>query len=162
LLLQEQPEADKASLLDGVRMEYTLSGDVIRITVRRDVQGIKVSTPLEVGRIRAYTGQMTLGHIELDREPEEELDPIEWAYVSAQAHEATLRELAKLKAKLDGEQGTLDKLNAQLDDFIKAKGEAETAMLQQFMTLLNEKKRKIRDQNRLLASSKVDSTIGKR
>jgi hypothetical protein len=104
---------------------------------------------------------MTLGQIELHREPDEELDPIDWAYASAQAHNLTLRELADLKAKLDGEQGTLDKLNAQLDDFIKAKNETETAMLQQFMTLLNEKKRKIRDQSRLLAGAKADSATGK-
>lgn len=34
-------------------------------------------------------------------------------------------------------------------------------MLQQFMVLLNEKKRKIRDQSRLLADAKVDSVTGK-
>lgn len=34
-------------------------------------------------------------------------------------------------------------------------------MLQQFMELLNEKKRKIRDQNRLLASAKVDKDTGR-
>jgi hypothetical protein len=34
-------------------------------------------------------------------------------------------------------------------------------MLQQFMGLLNEKKKKIRDQNRLLASAKVDQDTGK-
>lgn len=104
---------------------------------------------------------MTLGQIDLDREPDEELDPIDWAYTSAQAHNATLRELADLKARLDGEQGTLDKLDAQLDDFIKSKNETETAMLQHFMVLLNEKKRKIRDQARLLAEAKVDSAAGK-
>jgi hypothetical protein len=58
-------------------------------------------------------------------------------------------------------QDTIDKLNAQLEDFIKTKHEAETAMLQRFMELLNEKKRKIRDQSRLLAGAKVDKEVGK-
>jgi methionyl-tRNA synthetase len=73
----------------------------------------------------------------------------------------TLQELADLKTRVHSEQDTIAKLNAQLDDFIKTKNETETAMLQQFMQLLNEKKRKIRDQNRLLATAKVDSSVGR-
>lgn len=72
-----------------------------------------------------------------------------------------MKELADAKSHANSEQSTIAKLHAQLDDFIKTKNEAETAMLQQFMELLNEKKRKIRDQNRLLASVKVDKTAGK-
>jgi hypothetical protein len=72
----------------------------------------------------------------------------------------TLQELADLKARAHSEQDTIAKLNAQLDDFIKTKDETEAIMLQQFMQLLNEKKRKIRDQNRLLATVKVDSSVG--
>lgn len=68
--------------------------------------------------------------------------------------------MADLKARFSSEQDTISKLNAQLEDFIETKNEAETAMLQQFMELLNEKKRKIRDQSRLLAGVKVDRTTG--
>jgi hypothetical protein len=103
---------------------------------------------------------MTLGEFELKREPEEEIDPIDWAYTSARAHNLALKEMTRLKARLDAEQGTIDKLNAQLEDFINTKNEMETAMLQQFMELLNEKKRKIRDQSRLLAGAKVDKATG--
>jgi ABC-type uncharacterized transport system auxiliary subunit len=105
--------------------------------------------------------QMTLGQIELRRDEVEEINPVDWADASAQAHSEALQEKAQLKAELDGAQSRLDKLNAQLEDFIKTKEETETAMLQQFMALLNEKKRKIRDQNRLLAGAKVDKTTGK-
>ena len=66
-----------------------------------------------------------------------------------------------MKGRVSREQDTIVKLNAQLDDFIKTKNETETAMLQQFMELLNEKKRKIRDQSRLLVGAKVDKTAGK-
>lgn len=64
--------------------------------------------------------------------------------------------MAELQARVSSEQQITAKLNAQLDEFIKTKNEAETAMLRQFMALLNEKKRKIRDQNRLLAGAKLD------
>jgi hypothetical protein len=69
--------------------------------------------------------------------------------------------LTDLKARVSSEQDTIAKLNAQLDDFIKTKNDTETAMLQQFMELLNEKKMKIRDQSRLLAGAKVDKSAGK-
>lgn len=104
---------------------------------------------------------MTLGEFELVKKEEEEIDPIDWAYTSAQAHNLALKEMTQLKARLDGEQGIIDKLNAQLEDFIKTKNETETAMLQQFMELVNEKKRKIRDQSRLLAGAKVNKIAGK-
>lgn len=65
-----------------------------------------------------------------------------------------------MKARIDSEKDTITKLNAQLDDFIRTKNESETAMLQQFMELLNEKKRKIRDQSRLLAGAQVDKSTG--
>jgi len=69
--------------------------------------------------------------------------------------------MTKLRAELNSKQGIVDELNAQLKDFIKTKNETETAMLQQFMELLNEKKRKIRDQQRLLSGAKIDKAAGK-
>lgn len=104
--------------------------------------------------------QVTLGEIVLPRDDEFEFNPFEWAQASAQAHSQTLQELAEVKTRIDSEKETITKLNDQLDDFIKTKNEAETAMLQQFMKLLNEKKRKIRDQSRLLAGAKVDKSTG--
>jgi methionyl-tRNA synthetase len=89
------------------------------------------------------------------------LNPFEWAQISAEAHTRTLQDLADIKARATSEQATISKLQAQLDDFIKTKSETEKEMLQQFMVLLNEKKRKIRDQNRLLAGAKVNETTGK-
>ena len=105
--------------------------------------------------------QVTLGEIVLPKDDEYEFNPFEWAQVSAKAHSQTLQELAGLRTKAQSEQDTIAKLTAQLEDFTKAKNETETAMLQQFMVLLNEKKRKIRDQSRLLATAKVDSSVGK-
>lgn len=106
--------------------------------------------------------QVTLGEIVLPKDEEFEFNPFEWTQTSAQAHASTLDGITDLKASLKDRQDTIDKLNAQLEDFIKTKNEAETAMLQQFLELLNEKKRKIRDQSRLLAGAKVDKEVGKR
>ena len=117
-------------------------------------------TNFPLGRASSNMTQVTWGEIVLPRDDEFEFNPFEWAQASAQAHSQTLQELAAVKARIDNEKDTITKLNAQLDDFIKSKNEAETAMLQQFMELLNEKKRKIRDQSRLLAGAKVDKSTG--
>ncbi|KAF2274265.1 uncharacterized protein EI97DRAFT_435358 [Westerdykella ornata] len=139
-LLQKPLGKKQEDLLQNVRIEYTLTKDQVHVTLRRDVQGIKV----------------TLGEIVLARTEEEEIDPIAWAYASSKAHNEALKEIERLKSMLEDKSAAMEKLNAQLDDFIKTKQETETAMLQQFMVLLNEKKRKIRDQARLLAGAKVD------
>ncbi|KAH0127624.1 hypothetical protein KCU67_g17295, partial [Aureobasidium melanogenum] len=55
-------------------------------------------------------------------------------------------------------QKTIDDLTAQLDDLVKAKKSHQDEMLRKFAALLNTKKPKIRDQQRLLAHSKVDPT----
>lgn len=89
-----------------------------------------------------------------------EFNPFEWAQTSATAHARTQQQLADVMARIKCEQDTVAKLNAQLQDFIKTKHETETAMLQQFMGLLNEKKRKIRDQSRILAGANVDHDTG--
>ncbi|KAF3041542.1 hypothetical protein E8E12_006687 [Didymella heteroderae] len=141
-LLQKQPGPDQTNLLEGVRMVYNLKKGGLEVSIRQDVQGIKV----------------TWGEIVLPRDDAFELSPFEWAQASAQAHMKTLQELAEVKARIAREKDTITKLNSQLDDFIKTKNESETAMLQQFLELLNEKKRKIRDQTRLLATAKVDKS----
>lgn len=41
-LLQKQLGPDQASLLEGVRMVYVLKKDYLEVTIRQDVQGIKV------------------------------------------------------------------------------------------------------------------------
>ncbi|CAI9631345.1 unnamed protein product [Alternaria burnsii] len=139
-LLQQQPELGEAALLDGIRMVYTLKNKSLELSFRKDVQNIKV----------------TLGEIILPEDDEFEFNPFEWAQASAVAHAQTLKQMFDLEAQVKSKQQTITKLNAQLEDFIKTKHETETAMLQQFMQLLNEKKRKIRDQSRLLAGAKVD------
>ena len=103
---------------------------------------------------------MTLGEIDMPIDQDLELNPFEWAQTSARAHARALQQLALLQARVQSEQQTTAKLQAQLDEFIRTKNDAETAMLEQFMELLNLKKLKIRDQSRLLAAAAVDESTG--
>lgn len=65
-------------------------------------------------------------------------------------------EVASLKAKYQSSSETLAKLNTQLEDLIKAKKEHEEELIGKLVALLNEKKLKVRNQQRLLASAKID------
>lgn len=53
-------------------------------------------------------------------------------------------------------EGSVDELKTLLEDLIQAKDKDETALLEKFRDLLNEKKVRIREQQRLLASAEVD------
>lgn len=108
-------------------------------------------------RNKTKNEQIVLGEIVLTQDDEFEFNPFAWAQVSAMAHLQTMSEISELRAQMKKEQDTIVKLSAQLDDFIKTRDETEAAMLQYFMELLNEKKRKIRDQNRLLAGVKIEA-----
>jgi hypothetical protein len=61
-----------------------------------------------------------------------------------------------LQIKYKEQQETLDKLNEHFKELNKAKADYETELFEKFALLLNEKKLKIRDQQRLLSCATVD------
>ena len=104
---------------------------------------------------------MTLGEISLTKDEDFEINPFNWAQIAAESHALAVKELAAVKSKIKDSQDTIDQLNKQLEDFLSAKRQTEDEMLEKFKVLLNEKKKKIRDQQRLLATAKVDRNVGK-
>lgn len=80
----------------------------------------------------------------------------EWTGLAAAGADELRNELDGFQAAVKAHQGTVEKLTAQLDDLVKAKKEHENELLQKFAELLNTKKLKIRDQQRLLATAKID------
>jgi len=66
----------------------------------------------------------------------------------------------ELEAQISEQKTTVEKLNAQIKNLREAKQEHENALLQKFSELLNSKKLKIRDQQRVLTTAKVDSEAG--
>jgi hypothetical protein len=65
-----------------------------------------------------------------------------------------------LEDKFKQQKDTVAKLTAQLEQLTDAKREHEAALLEKFKLLLNEKKLKIRDQQRLLADAQINKTTG--
>jgi myosin heavy subunit len=97
-----------------------------------------------------------MGAFQLNYNSDQEIDLFEWCGTAVKSTSDTNDELSSLKSRFKEQQETINKLNTQLDDLITAKAQHENELLEKFRDLLNEKKSKIRDQQRLLAAAKVD------
>ena len=138
LLLQEKMPSTK----DQTEIVATVTtGSQIHLQIRKNIEGIF----------------QRLGEIDLKYQEDLEIDTISWAHNAVSRADALSAEIQDLKAK-DASQGdTIHNLNQQLSDLTNAKKEHESALMAKFCELLNAKKLKIRDQQRLLAGAKVDS-----
>lgn len=99
------------------------------------------------------------GSIQLQRNTrlEDEIELFEWAGLAAKSAHAGQSDLDALKAQLEQRTLECERLKDQLQDLVEAKKEHERTMLEKFRQLLNSKKIKIRDQQRLLTGAKIDA-----
>ncbi len=79
-----------------------------------------------------------------------------------QRSDALETSIQNLTSQLTEQKQTIDNLEQQLEDLIQAKKSHEDELLGKFALLLNEKKLKIREQQRLLAGAKVDPNAAKK
>lgn len=100
--------------------------------------------------------QQRLGSVTLDESDKTEISPFDWCVSAIASRTRVTDELAVAAAKIESLEQSIKELKAQLDDFITTKEEDETQMLEKFRDLLNEKKLKIRKQQRLLSTAKAD------
>lgn len=80
----------------------------------------------------------------------------DWCGQAAQAADAAREGMHTFDIYLSEKDAVVTKLRAQLEELLQAKKEDEEALLRKFRDLLNEKKVKIREQQRVLASSSVN------
>ncbi len=139
-LLQSRINIAEASDLEKLEVLAILVGDQLSITFRNNVSGIT----------------QKLGEVVFEKDENQELDIIRWAGTAVERSSRLDREVQDLTSKYDEQSEKMELLNHQLEDLIKAKMEHEDSLLQKFRELLNTKKLKIRDQQRLLASAKLD------
>ena len=107
----------------------------LTIVIRRNVQGIT----------------QRLGSIRLDQDDgREAVNAFDWVD-TAVAHSDELRsQLEAMQTSMRSRQDEVGRLNRELDDLIQAKKEHENELLAKCAALLNAKKMKIRDQQRLI------------
>lgn len=145
VLLQERRDADQAETLKNLETVATVAGDQLILGFRKNISGI----------------HQRLGEISLLQDENQEIDTLAWINTAVSRGDKLETEVADLETRYNEQDNVLKKLRAQLDDLICAKKEHEDALLEKFRELLNSKKLKIRDQQRLLATAKVDPDQGK-
>ena len=81
--------------------------------------------------------------------------------MAANASNATSLRVVELEKDLEDQREAFEQVDKQLQNLVNIKQQDEKIMLERFRQLLNSKKLKIRDQQRLLATAKVDEATAK-
>ncbi|KAL2171631.1 hypothetical protein VTG60DRAFT_2199 [Thermothelomyces hinnuleus] len=115
-------------------------GKSITITIRRRVAGIN----------------QRLGALTLNHKPDEAIQLFDWCGAAALQREQLREAAAAEKARVFELESRIAELRSQLDELTESKKAREAEMLEKFCVLLNEKKVKIREQQRLLSTAQVD------
>ncbi|KAF2478787.1 hypothetical protein BDY17DRAFT_305840 [Neohortaea acidophila] len=145
--LHDRPSGQLPDTLRGIEVVAAISGTTLTITLRKNIGGIT----------------QRLGSIKLDEDDErEEHSGFDWADIAVANSDELRTQLDTLQASMTEQQEAVAKLNAQLDELVKAKAEHEQELFTKFALLLNSKKLKIRDQQRLLSGAKIDAKVARR
>ncbi|KAK4149086.1 hypothetical protein C8A00DRAFT_38331 [Chaetomidium leptoderma] len=138
----------KALLLGGEPIEGIEAGaeanvgKSVTITIRRRVAGIN----------------QRLGALTLNHKADEAIQLFDWCAGAALQREKFQETVVAEKAKVSDLEARVAELRKQLDELTESKKAREAEILEKFCGLLNEKKVKIREQQRLLSTSQVDQS----
>lgn len=105
--------------------------------------------------------QQRLGAIALKQNDEQAIELFEWSGIAAARTSALELQVTGLQDKYRVAEDTIQELNERLKELTRAKGQHENQLMAVFAQLLNEKKLKVRNQQRLLASATADTAKGK-
>ncbi|KAI1506197.1 hypothetical protein F5X99DRAFT_404244 [Biscogniauxia marginata] len=136
ILVDQQPVPDVE-----VRADIQSDNSSVALSFRKNIQGII----------------QRLGSIKLiDETDKAEISLFDWCVCAIAARTKVAEDLAAASTNIKSLENSVNELKGQLDELIKAKDENETQVLEKFRDLLNAKKVKIRQQQRLLAAASID------
>ncbi|KZN91391.1 hypothetical protein EN45_015250 [Penicillium chrysogenum] len=145
---QSSAPPDEPDWATGLEASASISGSdedkAIVITIRKRVQTI-------TQRLGAFT---------LRQDDEQAVELFEWTGITAARAHVLEQQVSSLTGRYRLAEDTIHRLNEQLEELMHAKTEHENRLVANFVQILNEKKLKIRNQQRLLASATVDATKG--
>lgn len=96
----------------------------------------------------------------MKQDNEQAIELFEWSGIAAATADSFRAETATLTDRYQVAEDTISQLKSQLQDLVQAKDQHEKQLMTNFVQLLNEKKLKIRTQQRLLSSATVDPIKG--
>ena len=97
-----------------------------------------------------------LGSVDLSQDDDAEIQLFDWCGSAIDQRSVLEAEQSDLRSKYEFAQATIASLEAKLEELVKAKADHEEELISKFVLLLNEKKLKIRNQQRILSTAKVD------
>ncbi|KAL2863454.1 uncharacterized protein BJX67DRAFT_384611 [Aspergillus lucknowensis] len=138
--------AGKSDLLSGIEVSAAVNGSEddgkeLILTVRKRIQDIT----------------QKLGSLTLNQDDEQAIELFEWSNIAVARAESLEENFEALLDRYRTAEDTINSLNKQLEELISLKNLHEQQLMSDFVQLLNEKKLKVRNQQRLLASAKVDT-----
>ena len=145
-------DGGKPTQSDTVRnleLNASVVGDQLTVVIRRNISGIT-----------QRLGDITLRRLD-DEEAGDRVELFDWVTVTIDRSSALQDKIQSLNVKYEEQGNMIQKLNQQLEDLVEAKKDHETLLLEKFQQLLNAKKMKIRDQQRLLAGAIVNPEKGR-
>jgi len=84
----------------------------------------------------------------------------DWTGIAVSRAHALEEQISSLRNKYSTAEDTISRLNSQLEELIHAKNNHDDELIAKFVQLLNEKKLKIRNQQRLMATANVGHANG--
>ncbi|OQD96518.1 hypothetical protein PENVUL_c089G07450 [Penicillium vulpinum] len=109
-------------------------------------------------RKRVQTITQRLGAFILKQDDEQAVELFEWTGITAARAHMLEQQVSSLTGRYRLAEDTIHRLNEQLEELMRAKTEHENRLVANFVQVLNEKKLKIRNQQRLLVSATVNPT----
>ncbi|KAL9018624.1 MAG: hypothetical protein Q9185_004086 [Variospora sp. 1 TL-2023] len=137
---QEDDEKPEDASSQTIQLVAYISSSKLTITFRNSISGI----------------HQKLGELSLPADPDTNINLFDWTSTAITRAETAQAEADDLQRQLTTQTATVKQLQQQLEELIQAKKDHEDTLLQKFCLLLNEKKAKIRDQQRILATAKPD------
>lgn len=96
----------------------------------------------------------------MKQDNEQAIELYGWTGMAISKAKALEQQVSNLQLKYREAEDTINKLKAQLEDFIETKNRHDEQLIGKFVCLLNEKKSKIRSQQHLLIKAKKDPDTG--
>ncbi|KAI4287810.1 MAG: hypothetical protein L6R35_002929 [Caloplaca aegaea] len=140
---QDDDEKPEDASSQTIQLVAYISSSKLTITFRNSISGI----------------HQKLGELSLPADPDTNINLFDWTSTAIARTETAQAEADDLQRQLTTQTETAKQLHQQLEELIQAKKDHEDTLLQKFCILLNEKKAKIRDQQRILATAKPDPVM---
>ncbi|KAF5867226.1 hypothetical protein ETB97_004147 [Aspergillus alliaceus] len=143
---QLEESAEKVGSLYGIESSASIidanddDDKELVITIRKRVQNIT----------------QRLGSVTLKQNDQQAIQLFDWSGIIAVRAKTLEQRFTSLLAHYRSAEDTIKQLNKQLEEFVSARVQHEEELIVNFVQILNQKKLKIRNQQRLLSSAKVD------